>query len=249
MRVPARRRRATRLSADQGGGAPGCRFAVRPDPSRVCRPGRRDSINTAKTQMRQILWKTGHDRHVDLVRAIVADRCCDCRGEHRSVTAESGGGPAVIPPSPLIDQPTCKPGSVGRGFPRVTAIPLRRRLPGASSNLPGWLVRTDWDQSPCGDRSRATPIRFCSRWGLPCRSRCRQRGALLPHRFTLTRPPPPFFLPRKRRRGGGSRRSRSLWHFPWGHPRRTLSGTVCPRSPDFPPRRPFGPYRSGRPVD
>ena len=30
------------------------------------------------------------------------------------------------------------------------------------------------------------PIRFCSRWGLPCRCRCRQRGALLPHRFTLT---------------------------------------------------------------
>src|SRR5262249_50037357 len=26
---------------------------------------------------------------------------------------------------------------------------------------------------------------FCSRWGLPCRCRCRPRGALLPHRFTL----------------------------------------------------------------
>ena len=25
-----------------------------------------------------------------------------------------------------------------------------------------------------------------------------------------------------------------LWHFPWGHPRRTLSGTVLPWSPDFP---------------
>jgi hypothetical protein len=32
---------------------------------------------------------------------------------------------------------------------------------------------------------RAIPIRFCSRWGLPCR-RCYQwRGALLPHRFDL----------------------------------------------------------------
>ena len=30
------------------------------------------------------------------------------------------------------------------------------------------------------------PIRFCSRWGLPCRARCRPRGALLPHLFTLT---------------------------------------------------------------
>jgi len=25
-----------------------------------------------------------------------------------------------------------------------------------------------------------------------------------------------------------------LWHFPWGHPRRTLSGIVTLRSPDFP---------------
>jgi hypothetical protein len=32
---------------------------------------------------------------------------------------------------------------------------------------------------------RVVPIRSCSRWGLPCRLRCRRRGALLPHRFTL----------------------------------------------------------------
>src|ERR1700749_4212334 len=32
----------------------------------------------------------------------------------------------------------------------------------------------------------AVPIRSCSRWGLPCRFRCRSRGALLPHLFTLT---------------------------------------------------------------
>ncbi len=25
-----------------------------------------------------------------------------------------------------------------------------------------------------------------------------------------------------------------LWHFPWGHPRRPLAGTVFPWSPDFP---------------
>ena len=29
----------------------------------------------------------------------------------------------------------------------------------------------------------------------------------------------------------------SLWHFPWGRPRRPLAGTVIPWSPDFPPRR------------
>src|ERR1700749_5089176 len=33
----------------------------------------------------------------------------------------------------------------------------------------------------------AVPIRSCSRWGLPCRFRCRTRGALLPHLFTLAR--------------------------------------------------------------
>jgi len=38
----------------------------------------------------------------------------------------------------------------------------------------------------CAPKLRAAPIRSCSRWGLPCRRRCRRRGALLPHRFTLT---------------------------------------------------------------
>jgi hypothetical protein len=32
----------------------------------------------------------------------------------------------------------------------------------------------------------------------------------------------------------------SLWHFPWARARRTLSGTACPWSPDFPLRQPFG---------
>jgi len=30
-----------------------------------------------------------------------------------------------------------------------------------------------------------------------------------------------------------------LWHCPWGRPRRRLSGTVLPRSPDFPPCPPI----------
>src|ERR1700724_1142654 len=36
----------------------------------------------------------------------------------------------------------------------------------------------------------AVPIRSCSRCGLPCRFRCRTRGALLPHLFTLACPLP-----------------------------------------------------------
>jgi hypothetical protein len=74
----------------------------------------------------------------------------------------------------------------GAQFPtHVTAIPLGRPLPAASSNQPG---RRSEDR-PCahspGEPCRVAPIRFCSRWGLPCRACYQPRGALLPHRFTL----------------------------------------------------------------
>ncbi len=76
-------------------------------------------------------------------------------------------------------------------------------------------------------------MRSCSRWGLPCRLHCCSRGALLPHRFTLA----------------GSRLAAMpvvcfLWHFPWRRPRRMLSGTVYPWSPDFPLL-----FSSGHPAD
>jgi len=61
------------------------------------------------------------------------------------------------------------------------AIHLGRPLPDTSCNQPGWQsLETDPARTP------AIPIRSCSRWGLPCRPRCRRRGALLPHPFTLT---------------------------------------------------------------
>ena len=60
-------------------------------------------------------------------------------------------------------------------------IPLGRPLPDASRDRPG---------RRCGNTSGhcwpTVPTWSCSRWGLPCRPRCRGRGALLPHRFTLT---------------------------------------------------------------
>src|SRR5262245_19110105 len=87
---------------------------------------------------------------------------------------------------------------------------------------------------------RAAHIRSCSRWGLPCRLRHRRRGALLPHRFTLA----PVGWPA----GAVS----SLWHFPWGRPRRPLAATDNPWSPDFPPPRACGRKAgsrgSGRPA-
>ena len=130
-----------------------------------------------------------------------------------------------------VDQPAYKPGSVGpEGVSPPTWRPFlwdgRRRPPRATN--PG-----DWPgERACPSREgRAAPIRSCSRWGLPCRPRCRVRGALLPHPFTLT--------------PDESGAVCSLWHCPWGRPRRTLSGTVSPWSPDFPPR---GEPRSGRPA-
>ena len=59
------------------------------------------------------------------------------------------------------------------------AIPLGWALLHTSRDRPGRLP---------GGGLRAVPIWSCSRWGLPCHSRCRERGALLPHHFNLAGP-------------------------------------------------------------
>src|SRR6202166_1830109 len=83
---------------------------------------------------------------------------------------------------------------------RGMAIHLGRPLPGASRDRPGWQRGNPPDPSRCRGGS-TIPTWSCSRWGLPCRRRCRQRGALLPHHFTLA----------ARRTGFGGM---FLWHFP-----------------------------------
>ncbi len=75
-------------------------------------------------------------------------------------------------------QMACKPGSVHRLRGSMT-IPLGCVSPHTSRDLPGRLS---------GNGLRAVPIWSCSRWGLPCRSCCQQRGALLPHHFNLAWP-------------------------------------------------------------
>jgi len=60
------------------------------------------------------------------------------------------------------------------------AIHLGRPSPDASRDLPGRNAETRLPVEPA-----TVPTRSCSRWGLPCRRRCRCRGALLPHPFTL----------------------------------------------------------------
>jgi hypothetical protein len=136
----------------------------------------------------------------------------------------------------------------------VAAILLGRRLPGASRNQPGQQAETAPKVS-----LHAIPIRFCSRWGLPCRL-CRQtRGGLLPHPFTLTPPAYRFGTPALRRSSryeGGA--VCFLWHFPWGRPRRQLTGIVFLGARTFLTRglsalaraaaRPTGrPYKGSRP--
>jgi len=162
-------------------------------------------------------------------------RCAGCRQEPKVV-----GRPAGFPPdAPLQHQPACKPGSVWpAGEPAdVTAIPLVRRLPGASSNQPERLIWTD--PAPKG---RAVPIRFCSRWGLPCRCRRRQRGALLPHRFTLA--------PAVTQRAVAVS---SLWHCPWGRPKPAPAGRypapLVHGARTFLSGRLSALARSGRPAD
>ena len=121
---------------------------------------------------------------------------------------------------------------IRRPVSRVLSTPATRRRQGAgrpflwdrdrsrprATDPDGWF-----GNGTCGPNPRAAPIWSCSRWGLPCRPRCRGRGALLPHPFTLAW--------RERRAVC------FLWHFPWGRPRRALPGTVFPWSPDFPPPR------------
>ncbi len=121
---------------------------------------------------------------------------------------------------------------------RATVIPLGRASLRASRDQPGRRgERNPRCRPTTGGPASAVPIRSCSRWGLPCRHRCRSRGALLPHRFALARNAAP--VPSRpwpiRRNGRAVRAVCFLWHFPWGRPRRSLTGTVLPWSPDFPP--------------
>ena len=76
-------------------------------------------------------------------------------------------------------QSVCKPGSVS-GFPPDDHS--------SGAAVAGRLVQPTRTTDPETGWASAhvIPIRSCSRWGLPCRSRCRSRGGLLHHLFTLT---------------------------------------------------------------
>ena len=135
-------------------------------------------------------------------------RSCRARGKSRSPPMPSSARQAVAVPPPFTDggtsihQLACKPGSVRRLAPsrRPFLWDVRCRTPRAT--YPG-----GWPGNRPELTLRAAPIRSCSRWGLPCRSRCRDRGGLLPHPFTLARrrtaSPCGLAAPGARQREGG----------------------------------------------
>ena len=123
-------------------------------------------------------------------------------------------------------QTVCKPGSVPSedGDDHSSGPPIAGRF-----SRP---TRTSGAVNPAKRTPRDVPIWSCSRRGLPCRRRCRLRGGLLPHPFTLTA------------------REREavcfLWRYPSGRPGRKLSAAFSPWSPDF-PRRGQAPAATARP--
>ena len=81
-------------------------------------------------------------------------------------------------------QLACKPGSVW-----LRPSPERGSHSSGTGLAPGLLQPTRMTGPETGwtaCAARVIPIRFCSRWGLPCRPCRHGRGGLLPHPFTLT---------------------------------------------------------------
>ncbi len=117
---------------------------------------------------------------------------------------------------------------------------MRHRMPQAT--YPGAVRAARLGRTQC------PPIWSCSGRGLPCHSRCRERGALLPHHFTLTpqrapeRRPRMTPVPRGRTlRGGIFSVALSVGSRPPG-----VTWRPALWSPDFPPPAFGGQRLSGR---
>jgi hypothetical protein len=110
-------------------------------------------------------------------------------------------------------QPACKPGSVWRAWldARVTAIPLRRQLPDAFSNLPG---RRDPDIDPGDCSPLAQRVAPCRPYSVLLPVGFALPPALPPTRCALTAPFHPYRPDVLRVCGGAGAAVCSLWHFP-----------------------------------
>jgi hypothetical protein len=100
-------------------------------------------------------------------------------------------------------------------------------------------------------RKAFAPSLFGLAPGGVCRAACVTAGAVRSYRTVSPLPTPSHPLPPPPPQAGEGRVGEpavcSLWHCPWARTRRMLSGTACPRSPDFPPRQYAG--AAVRPTD
>ena len=141
-------------------------------------------------------------------------------------------------------QPACKPGFVGH---RLLAQAIRDGHSSGTTFARGLEqpTRTASLTSPCGvfacANEPALPSLFGLAPGVVCHAVSVAGPAVRSYRTFSPLLAPPFI--------GVEEAVRSLWHCPWGRPRRMLSGTVCRWSPDFPLPQPFDRSRSGRPAD
>jgi len=99
------------------------------------------------------------------------------RGRAAGAVSQRAGKPNSVP---LAAPPASRSGH--ERWLGATIIPLGASSLTPSSDLPGGIGRATLER---------LPIWSCSVRGLACHSRCRERGALLPHLFTLTRRRPP----------------------------------------------------------
>lgn len=91
-----------------------------------------------------------------------------------------------------------------------------------------------WDCACAQPRATHRTTRLETGWALA--RPCRPYSVLLPVGFAVPSmsPCPRWALTPPFHPYSASGAVCFLWHFPWGRPRRTLSGTVFPWSPDFP---------------
>jgi hypothetical protein len=129
-----------------------------------------------------------------------------------------GEGPAVVPPG----LPTCASRPVSRVLYGGISPTWRPFLWDADCPAPRAAYPDDWSEDRTGISPAPSLFGFAP--GGVCRAAFVAEGAVRSYRTVSP------LLPSL---AGGVAVS-SLWHFPWGRPRRTLSGTVSPWSPDFP---------------
>ena len=137
-----------------------------------------------------------------------------------AIDRRSSGGSRIAPALSKNCQSACKPGSVRRGVASArdghssgTVVANRLKQPTRATS-----------RKPAGALRLLSPL-FGLAPGGACHAAPVTGRAVRSYRTFSP-------LPAPRERG---RAVRSLWRYPWGRPRRTLSGAVFPWSPDFPP--------------